>query len=58
MMGCSPREVSTWPWEDIVYILAYCAEEEAELKAARSGVGNGAGSSKSQSRTFVYRKAE
>ncbi|RKH19130.1 hypothetical protein D7X74_07520 [Corallococcus sp. CA047B] len=32
MMGRPPEEVRGWLWDDAVYLLAYCEQENEEMK--------------------------
>ncbi|RYZ39263.1 MAG: hypothetical protein EOO71_20670 [Myxococcaceae bacterium] len=58
LMGVSPEEVRDWPWSDVVHLLAYCEQENEEMKAHLPAPGASASPSRgpaSTSTTTVYR---
>ncbi|WP_147446723.1 hypothetical protein [Corallococcus sp. CA047B] len=54
----SPEAVREWPWSDVVHLLAYCEQENEEMKAHLPAPGASASPSRgpaSKSTTTVYR---
>ncbi|NBD09274.1 hypothetical protein [Corallococcus silvisoli] len=57
MMHCAPEEVRSWPWSDVVNLLAYSEQEreEMEKRFPKTGASGSPRTASPSTNTTVYR---